>query len=415
VKILQLNDELSGGGVESVFTESITGLQSRDDVEVYTGFIAKDTDSFVPSVGLSSWRQHTGTGRWRQFYHPENRQRLKEFLFASQVDIVHVHGFYGQLSSSVLGAFRDAKNELGTKIIQTMHNHEIMCLNSSAYDYTRAQVCLDCLGSTTKLKIFYRNCDRRGWLYSWGKGVRGLIAQNILGHKLIVDHFIAPGPHIHRLLLAEGISDSAVSLIRNPVEFKSFRSIESVRDGTVVYFGRFSREKNVALLIEAASLLKKRGVSELRIKLIGQGEEERRLRESVKEYNIEDCVDFHPFVSKDALIKLVASASVMVLPSNYYETFGLVIPEAISLGLIPVVTNLEGTRDMVEWLGSGILFNNEDAESLAQAIQKAMQRDSAQIQCLALAQKKIQSHLNLTSYIEHLIALYDRLLNSRAE
>lgn len=132
---------------------------------------------------------------------------------------------------------------------------------------------------------------------------------------------------------------------------------------TALYAGRFSKEKNLPLLIEAFSRLKASGV-DARLLLVGGGKEEEALRRRVAEAGLEGRVEFRPWAS--TLDEAFAQAHVAVLASKF-EGYGRFAVEALSRGVPVVMTDVgvagEIVRDGVE--GRVVA---DDAQAFAEAL-----------------------------------------------
>lgn len=96
------------------------------------------------------------------------------------------------------------------------------------------------------------------------------------------------------------------------------------------------REKNVELLVRAVQILKTE-IPDIKVLIIGDGPERRRLERLSEELNLVENVDFKGFLDEyEAVISHMKASRVFVLPS-IREGFGITALEANASG-IPVVT-----------------------------------------------------------------------------
>lgn len=101
---------------------------------------------------------------------------------------------------------------------------------------------------------------------------------------------------------------------------------------SLLFVGEFTKNKNVAIVIDVARLLGRRGY-DVTLDLVGDGPDYSRLKSMVSKA---DNIRFHGRIhSKQDLINLYRAADVFVMPS-FKETFGLVYIEAMSQG-VPVI------------------------------------------------------------------------------
>jgi glycosyltransferase involved in cell wall biosynthesis len=104
----------------------------------------------------------------------------------------------------------------------------------------------------------------------------------------------------------------------------------------IVYVGRLTPEKNVALLIMAVNLIKKERANVF-CRIIGDGPDKPRLQRLARDVGLEANVDFTGQLEKDAeVFSYMKSSKVLALPS-LREGLGLVVIEANACG-IPAVT-----------------------------------------------------------------------------
>lgn len=105
------------------------------------------------------------------------------------------------------------------------------------------------------------------------------------------------------------------------------------------------------------------------IKLIigGDGPELERLRKLANTLGITDQVKFLGKLTRDQVLTAMSQANAFVL-SSHYETFGVVVIEALALGLPVVATRCGGPESIVREQ-DGLLVPVDDIESLGAAMQ----------------------------------------------
>ena len=173
----------------------------------------------------------------------------------------------------------------------------------------------------------------------------------------------------------------SVQVIYNPVITSDFRSMcrsnESDKstqvDATplVGFFGRFHSQKRVDVLLRAFARARK--VAHCRLLLVGEGEEEGRLRSLCSELEIASYVVFHPFEMNP--FPLMKRCQVVVLPSAY-EGLGNVLIEAMACGTQVISTDCpHGPREILEDGQLGQLVAVGDVGGLAEAIRRTLTRE----------------------------------------
>ena len=138
----------------------------------------------------------------------------------------------------------------------------------------------------------------------------------------------------------------------------------------VLYVGRLSPEKGVDVLLRAWSLLLHPSPSSLTI--VGDGPERPALESLAAIHGISGRVEFAGALSRTAARAAIASASLLVLPSICYETFGLAILEAASLGVPSIVTAIGGQAALVQDGVTGRHVAPGDPAALATALRELL-------------------------------------------
>jgi glycosyltransferase involved in cell wall biosynthesis len=86
--------------------------------------------------------------------------------------------------------------------------------------------------------------------------------------------------------------------------------------------------------------------NDYRLEIVGTGPYYKKLAQLIKKLGINDRVSFHHDLPRDVLIEMYARAGMVILLSRY-ESFGIVIAEALASKTPCLVTN---TSALVEWI-----------------------------------------------------------------
>jgi L-malate glycosyltransferase len=135
------------------------------------------------------------------------------------------------------------------------------------------------------------------------------------------------------------------------------------------FVGRFVDKKALPSLIAAYRRYRDlAGPAAHRLMLVGGGEQEPAVRELIAGCDLAPWVEITGFVQADEVARRLAGALALVLPSRE-EQWGLVVNEALALGLPVVVSEPVGARDaLVRNLVNGFVVEPGSVESLARAL-----------------------------------------------
>jgi glycosyltransferase involved in cell wall biosynthesis len=365
LKVLHIHSYDNKGGAETVF--QIT--RKIQETENFSGYINSGHSNESSDIGFRSWEDDNKfTGTINYVFSRHNYLVLKRFLELTPVDIIHIHGFFSSLSPSILLAIKKIKKTQKLKVIQTLHDFHLVCPNAGLYNYSKNELCERCVGKKVKLSIFTMNCDRRGFIHSFIKGIRSFLANNIFKHRDIIDYFICPSEFMKTKLLEDGIDPGKIAVIRNPIVIKDFVT-GAEKKNIICYFGRFSKEKNLEFLINVFSLWKEKRKNDFRLLLIGEGEEEKNLRELASTSSARTDIIFKEFMPHDKLEETLREVKYLSLTSNCYENAPMTIIEALSLNIISIAPNIGGMKESIESIcKAGRTYKSNDKESWITAV-----------------------------------------------
>jgi glycosyltransferase involved in cell wall biosynthesis len=128
-------------------------------------------------------------------------------------------------------------------------------------------------------------------------------------------------------------------------------------------------KKNQAALIKAMAVLRKEHPS-LKLKLVGEGPDLQMLKSLAEEKAVTDIVEFCGRKNAQEIKAMLDQAMIFVLPSKF-ETFGVVVIEALSRGIPIVATKCGGPEEYFEPF-TGIMIEAFDEQALAKAIGQVM-------------------------------------------
>lgn len=138
------------------------------------------------------------------------------------------------------------------------------------------------------------------------------------------------------------------------------------RPNRILCVGRLESQKGFDYLIEAWSLIAHK-YADWRIDIFGHGEDEKKLNDMIKEYNICNSIKIHK--PTDKIYDEYMNSSFYVLSSRF-EGFALVIIEALSCGLPCVSFDCpNGPAEIIRSGENGLLVPLADVEKLAESLE----------------------------------------------
>jgi len=162
------------------------------------------------------------------------------------------------------------------------------------------------------------------------------------------------------------ISKSKVTVINN-IGIDSIASYENNlrNNNLVIACGRLVKLKGYDELIKAIHLVKT-SLPDIKLKIIGDGPEKKRLKQLIKALCLEQNVVLEGFVSKP--MEIIKTGAVFA-HSSHYEGFGNVLIEAMAVGTPVISTDCPyGPREIIDDMENGILVPVSNVKIMSQKI-----------------------------------------------
>jgi glycosyltransferase involved in cell wall biosynthesis len=186
----------------------------------------------------------------------------------------------------------------------------------------------------------------------------------------------------------------------------------------ILFVGRHIERKGICYLIEAAKYLPR---DQFEIRIVGVGDLTDKLKAQAAEVSTTpDAANiiFTGKLSPEELANEYKTANVFTLPAivdskGDTEGLGVVLIEAMELGLPVVASNVGGIPDVVVDGVSGILVPEKNPEALASAYKRLAAEPELQKQLLEGARKRIDECFNWSKIVERQIAVYGKVIRPR--
>ncbi len=181
----------------------------------------------------------------------------------------------------------------------------------------------------------------------------------------------------------------------------------------ILFVGRHIERKGICYLIEAAKYLPR---DQFEIRIVGVGDLTEQLKKQATAIAASNAAEiiFTGKLSPEALANEYKTANVFTLPAivdskGDTEGLGVVLIEAMELGLPVVASNVGGIPDVVVDGETGILVPEKDPKALAEAYKRLASDNELVKKLLAGAQKRIDECFNWDRIVERQIAVYEKV------
>lgn len=238
-------------------------------------------------------------------------------------------------------------------------------------------------------------------------------------------HVIPEGEGVKNDLLGNGITKKpmkvlgygnvrGIDMVRYDRRHEVMALAQEIRKDdvfTFVFVGRIVRDKGINELCQAMALLS--GIAPVRLLLVGPYEDDLDPISQPSKDIIENNSSVEYLGSKygDELLACYAAADCFVFPS-YREGFPNTVIEAGAMGLPSIVTDINGSREIIVQGENGVIIPSRDADALYQAMLDMVRYKAAHERMAANARKMIASRFEQGFVRKCLLDYYDEILGS---
>ncbi|SAK50367.1 group 1 glycosyl transferase [Caballeronia pedi] len=217
---------------------------------------------------------------------------------------------------------------------------------------------------------------------------------------------------VHAWLMRRHMCESGkFQLIYNGIADMS--SVEATRPPlsgppVMLFLGRLSEAKGLAVLLEAAEALRNQGHS-FRLLLGGDGDV-RTLTTDIDRRGLSGVAEYLGWVSGDSKAHLLATADIFLLPSRS-EGFPVSIVEAMASGIAIVSTTIPGVVDAITHEQEGLLVPPDDADALTDAIRTLICEPALRGRLGAAARQRFLDQFTIQRTVEKLARTYQQVMD----
>lgn len=336
-----------------------------------------------------AWQALRTAGRFLWSF--ETARKFGTLLDEVKPELVHAHSLYHQLSPSLLPEAR----RRGVPVVMTAHDYGPLAPGYALYHD-------GALCEVTRPHAYWRAVAHRCVRGSYAASA--LCAAEHTLHRALgawhrnVDLVIAPSRFVKAQYVAYGWPADRIVHIPHYVDLQAFQPVEG--GDYVLFIGRLSPEKGVETLIRAAALR-----PDIRVHIAGDGPEAPRLRALAESLGAGNVV-FRGFLSGAERAAAYAGARLVVVPSCWYEPFGLIVLEAYASGKPVVATQIGGLAELIEDGQTGLTASANDAPGLAERLAALWDNPAIAIEMGRRARRLIETEYTPELHYQRLMEAY---------
>lgn len=272
-------------------------------------------------------------GALNGIYNFKAKKEFKKLLknLDNKTTIIHVHGWTKALSSSIF----DIAFKMKFKVVLTLHDYFTACPNGGYFNYKQNEICHL---KPLSWKCIKCNCDSRNYGFKLYRIIRQFVQNKIVKLNKKLENVITISEFSEKILKPTLGKNTKITRIYNPIDIdENAEKVDPSKNEYYLYVGRISKEKGVDLFCQTITELELKGI------VVGDGDEKEKLEKQYPD------IEFTGWKNKDEVKQYMKGARALIFPSRWYETAGLTVLEAQTLGIPAIVSkNCAGSEFVKE-------------------------------------------------------------------
>ena len=288
-------------------------------------------------------------------YSLEAKRKFEYLIKKTKPDIIHLHIFQHQISSSII----DVAIKYKIPLVYTAHDLKALCPNYKMLN--NHEICEKCKNNK------YFNCTKY-------KCIKDSIIKSLIGtieaqfnkcRKTYnkINYIITPSEFYRNKFIEFGYAPEKVVTIPNFLDKETIDYDILYNQKYFLYFGRLSEEKGILTLIKVFEK------KDLHLKIVGIGPLKEKIQKYINDNNIKN-IEMLGFKSGRELYTIVGNAKAVILPSEWYENGPYSAIETLKLGIPLIGSDLGGIPELIEDSKNGFIFKHANVEDLNKCINK---------------------------------------------
>lgn len=332
----------------------------------------------------------------RMIYSHDAKTKMTELIVKARPDICHVHNIYTQLSPSVLDALQDQQ----VPAVMTVHDYHLIAPNYMLWsngkiaDWSKAGLI------TAALSRYHKNSMPA----SFAQSLMFKVHQRRQSYQKGIQYFFSPTEFVRGKMIKAGFEAERVKTVPHYLDVSGLEPKQEDQ-GYVLFSGRLVEEKGVDVLIKAME-----GLPEIPCKVLGSGPDEQRLKEMAR---LHKNIEFLGWRSGGPAWDLYRGARVVVVPSLWYEVFGLSALEAMAVGTPVIASDIGGLAEVVDDTVTGRLFPAGDVQSLRAMIADMFDHPDMAKRMGKQARAKVERDHSPEQHYQQVVKIYQQAISEK--
>ena len=295
-------------------------------------------------------------------------RELKALIKKYRPEVAHFHNTFPLVSASGYAACKESE----LPVVQTLHNYRLIC--PGALLLRDGKPCEKCIGNVM-LPAIQHGCYRNSKVAT--ALIAGMLNFNRMRdvYRQSVDRYICLTPLARERMIRGGLPAEKCVVRTNA--FLNPPATGSGDGGYALFVGRLASEKGVKTLVEAWHSL------DYPLKIAGDGPLHRELEKMISTHS---NIELLGRKTRSEVLTLMQRATLLVIPSEWYEGFPNTALEALATGTPLLVSSIGALDEIVTDPVNGKKFQPGNAMALRD-VARYMLSNPAALKTMRLANR----------------------------
>ena len=333
-------------------------------------------------------------------WNPFSAHKIQREIETFRPDVVHVHNTFPLLSPAIFHAIggRAAR-------VLTLHNYRVFC--PAGVPMRDGNICTKCLDRRSALPSLLYGCYRNSRIATLP------LASSVSLHRFLgtwskqVDAFIALTSFQREVMVEAGLPRDLVHVKPNFFPGNPTVTPWSERKDCAVFVGRLSEEKGILSLVKAWLMW---GSTAPELRVIGDGPLRPELDRLVREAP-DVSIKILGQLSSNAAQNEIAKSRLLLVPSECFEGFPMVVREAFAFGTPVAASDIGPLPTIVKSGENGFLFQPKNSVSLWNKVRSDWNGENRLERLGHGARRSFEKLYTEKTNLEKLEAIYERAIN----
>jgi glycosyltransferase involved in cell wall biosynthesis len=314
-------------------------------------------------------------------------------------NVVHVHNTFPLISPAIFSAIGSQSAR-----VLTLHNYRLYC--AAATPLRAGEICTECLDRGAAWPAVRHACYRESRFATLPLAINIDLHRTLRTWERHVDAFIVLSDFQRALMVNAGLPADKVRV--KPNFYFGNASVLDWRERKpyIMFAGRLTAEKGLATLIHA---WRKWGAAAPELRVAGDG----ALRSSLEALAAGLPVRFLGQLDAAEAQEQIASAKLLVLPSECFEGFPMVLAEAFALGTPVAASDIGPLPAIVEDGVSGLVFAPRNPDAMLEKLRKGWDTPGLLEQLAKGARAAFEQEYAEAVNYDVLISIYRQAIDAR--